>query len=300
MSESPKVSIVLPTFNGSSFIRRSIDSCLNQTHSNIELILVDDCSTDGTPQILASYKDPRIRRIRNASNQRLPRSLNIGFRHAAGEYLTWTSDDNEYLPDAIEKMLHCLCSQPRVNFVYADYWALDEAAQKKEKVLVPDRLDFKEGNKVGGCFLYTRRVYESVGRYNPHLEMVEDYDYFIRICEKFGSRRCPTPIYIYRTHSGSLTTTRHYNQDLFDKILKYRNGYISLPGLGWTGVYYLENVLKSGLSRKEKRLLLSRTLGQLAALSLPLTVLLFPIIACYWIRKNVREWVARKPAIKTR
>ena len=100
-NNNPKVSIVLPTYNGARYLKSSVESCLNQTHKNIELVIVDDCSTDETPDIVRSYNDPRIRYVRNETNQRLPRSLNIGFALATGDYLTWTSDDNEFLPHSI-------------------------------------------------------------------------------------------------------------------------------------------------------------------------------------------------------
>src|SRR4029079_4361219 len=98
-----KVSIVLPVYNGGQFLRQSIESCLTQTHRNLELILVDDCSKDDTPAIIAEYaaRDPRVRSIRNTTNQRLPRSLNIGFAEAGGARLTWTSHDTFYAPCTI-------------------------------------------------------------------------------------------------------------------------------------------------------------------------------------------------------
>ena len=61
----PKVSIILPTYNGSRYLRKSIESCLNQTFKNIELIIIDDCSTDATPEIVRAFKDSRIRYVRN-------------------------------------------------------------------------------------------------------------------------------------------------------------------------------------------------------------------------------------------
>ena len=112
---NPKVSIILPTYNGAKYLRESIDSCLSQTHKNIELIIVDDCSTDQTSQIIKPYQDARIRYIRNEKNMRLPRSLNIGFALATGEYLTWTSDDNQFLPHAIETMLKILREDKSVD-----------------------------------------------------------------------------------------------------------------------------------------------------------------------------------------
>src|ERR1043165_1952652 len=98
MCDNPVISIVLPSFNGSTYLSKSIDSCLSQTYSNLELILVDDASTDDTPRIMQQYaaQDSRVRVLQNATNRKLPASLNIGFRAARGRYLTWTSDDNLY------------------------------------------------------------------------------------------------------------------------------------------------------------------------------------------------------------
>ena len=107
LQEKPLVSIVLPVYNGEKYLRESLDSILAQTMEDWELIAVDDCSKDATPQILADYaaSDSRIRVMRNAENQRLPRSLNIGFAEARGEFLTWTSDDNAYAPEALHETL---------------------------------------------------------------------------------------------------------------------------------------------------------------------------------------------------
>jgi glycosyltransferase involved in cell wall biosynthesis len=104
-AQAPLVSIILPTYNGSQYLSEAIESCLHQTYENWELILVDDCSTDATPQIIGRYvgRDPRIRSIRHASNKKLPEALNTGHAAAQGEYLMWTSDDNRLLPAAIEK-----------------------------------------------------------------------------------------------------------------------------------------------------------------------------------------------------
>jgi glycosyltransferase involved in cell wall biosynthesis len=110
MTGQPLVSIILPTYNGSRFLERAIQSCLGQTYFSIELIIVDDASTDSTPEILARAvkQDTRVRVIWHDRNRKLPAALNTGFSEAKGEFLTWTSDDNEYLPNAIEQMVDFL------------------------------------------------------------------------------------------------------------------------------------------------------------------------------------------------
>ena len=123
MSSHPLVSIVLPTHNGARYIEQAIQSCLDQTYPNIEIIIVDDASTDETPELLARIAagNHRIRVIRHTQNQRLPGALNTGFANAKGDYLTWTSDDNLYEPEAIQLMVSGLEARPDVGFVYCDY-----------------------------------------------------------------------------------------------------------------------------------------------------------------------------------
>ena len=93
----PRVSIVLPSYNGERYIKESIDSVLNQSFTNWELIVVNDCSEDGTRRIVEEYaqNDSRVTIINNEKNMKLPKSLNIGFEVARGEYFTWTSDDED-------------------------------------------------------------------------------------------------------------------------------------------------------------------------------------------------------------
>ena len=123
-----KVSIVLPVYNGEVYLRQAIESVLAQTYENWELIIVDDCSTDGSPAIMDEYAgwDARIKVVHNKENQKLPESLNIGFRQAEGDYFAWTSDDNMYKPDAIETMVSVLDARPQYGLVYCDMDYIDD------------------------------------------------------------------------------------------------------------------------------------------------------------------------------
>src|SRR5262245_32445776 len=119
----PIVSIILPTYNGSRYIRESIDSCLAQEFSDFELIIVNDCSTDNTPAIIEEYanKDGRIRVLHNQVNKKLPRSLNAGSDIARGKYHTWTSDDNFYAPGALKELVQHLENDLSAGYIYTDY-----------------------------------------------------------------------------------------------------------------------------------------------------------------------------------
>ena len=125
------ISIVLPVYNGAEFLKESIDSVLAQTYQNWELLILDDCSTDETPNIALEYeaKDQRIHYYRNEKNLKLPGNLNKGFGLAKGEYLTWSSDDNRYRPEALETMLRTL-KEKQVGLVFAYYQVIDEHDQE--------------------------------------------------------------------------------------------------------------------------------------------------------------------------
>jgi glycosyltransferase involved in cell wall biosynthesis len=240
----PKVSIILPTHNGAKYIRKSIESCLNQTYKNIELIIVDDGSTDETPEIIRSFKDERIKHFRHKKNAGLPNALNTGFANSHGEYLTWTSDDNYYLATAIEELLAFLRKNSDVDFVYADYWVHYFETGYEELRRLPDPNNLAKENCVGACFLYTRRVYEAVGNYDPRYRLVEDYDYWIRIFNRFKTKHYLKPLYVYGEHPESLKSTGNINISYFEAILKYNNGYISFSELARSFQLYIRSSIR--------------------------------------------------------
>lgn len=221
------VSIVLPIYNGERFLRQSLESCLSQTHSALELIAVDDCSTDTTPEILMEYaeRDKRLRIVRNPSNKGLPESLNIGFRSAVGQYLTWTSDDNLYSPDALAYMVQQLSTYADVGFVYTSYIRIDETGKESEVVLCSPptglrRLDLAAGT-VGACFMYRSEVRDAVGSYRSEYKNAEDFDYWVRICLRYPSCHFYEPHYFYRMHANSLTSQHRAKwKELNTRILK--------------------------------------------------------------------------------
>jgi glycosyltransferase involved in cell wall biosynthesis len=233
MFKAPKVSIILPTFNGSKYIRTSIESCLKQTFKDFELIIVDDASTDETPNIVKSYDDPRIKYIRNGQNQRLPGSLNIGFAHAKGDFLTWTSDDNFFLPKAIERMLKVLEAY-RYDFVYADNFIFKDDDLKGAKRLVLDEYtQLSKSNCIRACFLYTRRVMNQVGGYDPDMELIEDYDFWVRVSKKFYMYHLKEALYYYRYHEEQLYTARNKEIKVIELLFQLKYGFMKEDLVEW-------------------------------------------------------------------
>jgi len=224
---SPLISIVLPTYNGSKYIRESIESCLQQTYSNFELIIVNDCSTDDTLTIVQEYavKDARIQIINNVFNKKLPQSLNIGFERAKGAYFTWTSDDNNYAKDAFEKMVQVLETNPQLDLVYTDYTLINDKGEITGKRVFGDiNKSFSQWLGCGACFLYKREVHFKNNGYNPAAFLIEDYDFFVRAYVVFNFFYLPnTELYFYREHEGSLTATQASVINDISKIFLERN-----------------------------------------------------------------------------
>jgi glycosyltransferase involved in cell wall biosynthesis len=207
----PLVTIVLPTYNGSRYLRQSLDSCLAQTYTNFELLIVNDCSTDNTVTIAEEYvnRDPRVRLINNVVNKRLPASLNAGFDEAKGSLFTWTSDDNYYAADAIEKMVKVLEERPEIDLVYCDYIQVDD---ENKQVGIMRFNDINQSiiswEGCGACFLYKRAVHERNKGYNVSAFMIEDYDFFLRAYMHSKFYYLPEyDVYYYRVHAASLTGT---------------------------------------------------------------------------------------------
>lgn len=232
------ISIVLPVYNGEKYLRESIESVIAQTYQAWELLIMDDCSTDGSAEIAKEYeaKDSRIHYYRNEQNLRLPRNLNRGFSLAKGDYLTWTSDDNRYKPQAIEKM-HAALVSADAQFVFASCRIIDGDDKEVEYIMVSESSKKKlvGMNPVGACFLYTRKAYETAGEYDPEVALVEDFDYWQRVYTRFGAVTLEEILYEYRWHDGALTSTMRkdtFNRTLEKTLLKNRPafGKIDLEG----------------------------------------------------------------------
>jgi len=231
---SPKVSIVLPVYNGERYLEQSIVSCLRQTFVDWELVVVNDASTDNTQKIIDRFRqeDSRIRCVVHPENRKLPGSLNSGFAVARGRYFTWTSDDNLYRPEALAEMADVLDLDDRYDLVYSDYQVIDANGRSLHEIAVDSPEELVLRNVVGACFLYRRQVHERLSGYDETKFLVEDYDFWLRVSQHF---RISPPLrkllYDYRVHGGTLTSNRSYEvQAALLSLLSQH-----LPRMGWVG-----------------------------------------------------------------
>jgi glycosyltransferase involved in cell wall biosynthesis len=236
MKNRPLLSIVLPCHNGEKYLVESISSCLNQTYSNIELILIDDCSTDNSYNIMKNFEkgDKRVKVIKNKTNLKLPASLNAGFLKAKGEYFSWTSDDNLYLPFALESLYNELVFKD-ADAIYSSIYQFEEKNSVflygEDHPLEPERMIFQ--STAGACFLYKRCIHFTLNGYDTNKYLIEDYDFWLRMYLKgFKIITLDEPLYLYRMHPTSLSSTRkdEIKKTMYARVLENFNSLDKFPG----------------------------------------------------------------------
>lgn len=223
----PAVSIVLPCYNGASHLGQAIESVQEQTFTDWELILVDDCSTDESLAVMERYAslDSRLRIVRNSVNLKLPASLNRGFAEARGRLLTWTSHDNRLAPTMLNEMVAYLDAHPDVGLVTACYDAFDLATGRTlYEVHHPDpQQHLPLFNCVCYAFLYRRTVMEAVGDYDEGQFLVEDYDYWLRTWLRFPIGKIDKVL--YHTGVGDSTLTHSRKAEIAHRLVEMRLNY---------------------------------------------------------------------------
>ena len=220
--EKGLVSVVLPVYNGEKYISEAIESVLNQSHRYLELIIVNDGSTDNTEAIIEKYCHDQRVKIINQENRKLPGALNKGFEEARGEFYTWTSADNIMLENCIETMAEELYANKHIDMVYGNMYLIDSKGCKitghgwfefpvgSGSVILPDStllLNTVANNTIGAAFMYRSGVECVLGGYSHRLYLLEDYDYFMKMNSLFKIKHISKkePIYAYRMHKDSLT-----------------------------------------------------------------------------------------------
>ncbi len=229
----PLLSVVLPVYNQADYLRSSVTSVLEGQKFPLELIIVNDGSTEKkVSTILKEFKKYSRVKIINQENQGLARALNRGFSEARGGFLTWTSADNCYLPGTLDKMSDYLLANPSVGLVYGNVNIIDETGELLSKsnyrvtnqntpgsahLVLPNSgntLSLFNDNFINACFMYRHVVKDTVGDYNPKHPGFEDYDYWLRANLQFDIAHIDTEeaLYEYRLHKSSLTSALSTNE----------------------------------------------------------------------------------------
>ncbi|MDF3033466.1 MAG: hypothetical protein K0R76_420 [Alphaproteobacteria bacterium] len=220
-----KISVVLPVYNGERYLKNSIESILNQKYKDFELIIIDDCSSDKSSIIAQNYaqSNANVSYYRNDINLKLPESLNRGFSQATGDYWTWTSCDNFYLPHAFEVLVNKLEENKQVGMVYSSMQLIDEQSQEIGDVEAGPPQDLILRNVVGACFLYRGAIAKKIGSYNKDMFLCEDYEYWLRIAQV--SQIVPINVCLYRYRSHSKSLSYNHEKEIIEKGINVQKFY---------------------------------------------------------------------------
>lgn len=206
-ASKPQVSIVMPTFNRDKFIEKAVRNVLEQDYPALELVVVNDGSTDGTAGILKSLAaEPRVR-VLTQENLGLPAALNAGFAVATGELLGWSCDDDYYKPGALTALARELALDKEAGAVFADYELVSDEWGRRSIRTGPIS-DLNVRNTVGLCVLFRRSAWQQTGAFDPAYTLAEDYEYWVRMSRVARMGRLARVLYEVSDHPATLTSTK--------------------------------------------------------------------------------------------
>lgn len=250
------VSIITPSYNTAPFLRETIESVLSQTYTNWEMLIVDDCSTDGTDDVVAAFTDPRIRFFRNERNSGAAYSRNRALREAKGRYIAFLDSDDLWTPDKLERQIRFM-QENDVVFSYTNYEEMDEQGRRTGVLWTGPRrigrLRMRTFNYMG-CLtvMYDRDV---VGLIQiADLKKRNDYAIWLRVSRKATAVLLPETLAVYRVRSSGSITNRGQSPL---RLLRFHyalwregEGMGPVPALFWTAVNLVCGFLKKLLYRK--------------------------------------------------
>ncbi len=212
---SPKISVVMAVYNGENFLIDSVDSILTQTFRDFEFIIIDDGSTDRTPFLIESLKDPRIRKFRHG-NRGLTKSLNRGISHAKSEIIARQDVDDRSLPERLERQLQALESDPTLGLIGTSLIRFDGSTLRSNKH-VPPLCDQELRRRMmrGGVGIYHsaamfRREINGIDfRYDEDLVQGQDYGLWVEIARNCKIANLEEILHLgFRNRPSSITNSR--------------------------------------------------------------------------------------------
>lgn len=210
----PNVSVIIPTHNRAEYLKAAIASVLNQTFQDFEILIVDDGSSDTTPDVVKSFDDDRIQYVRHPKSRGGAAARNTGIAHSSGEYVAFLDDDDEWYPYKLARQMEVMRrSEPEVAAVYSGYFVVERATGKIRGRMTPKlRGDLSSellaSNPIGGtsCVLVRRDCLEKVGCFDERLPSFQDYDLWIRISRQFRFDYVEEPLLNYYVHPNKVWT----------------------------------------------------------------------------------------------
>jgi glycosyltransferase involved in cell wall biosynthesis len=274
MPEMPLVSIAAINYNNAKYIIETLESIRKQTYANIELIIVDDCSTDNCVELitewLKTFKGP-YKLVQHEKNKGVCVACNTAVKSASGKYYAAIATDDIMLPEKIEKQVAILeATNSNVAAVYSDAYTIDEHSKNLEGLFIQHHRNFLtnptgniynvllDGNYIPGMsFLFKRNIFDEVGLFDESL-IYEDYDMWLRIARKYEIIFSEFVAVKYRIRPGSLVSTiKNWIYSDAKIFLKHADAGSALP------IQRLKNIASEAYrTNDEKTLLLVKELAE--------------------------------------
>jgi tetratricopeptide (TPR) repeat protein len=209
-----RVSIIIPTYNRAEYLEEAIESALKQTYSNCEIIVCDDGSTDNTLELLEQYKN-EITILRHKTNRGVSAALNTCIRASEGEYISWLSSDDAYLPEKILTEVRYMHESPDVGMVYSDFYYIDKYSNRRQRANVKpltegnERLELFRRNPINGCsVMFRKSCLEWTGLFDEELGgragYTADGAMWHKMAHFFKIRFIDKPLVFYRVHGDNV------------------------------------------------------------------------------------------------
>ncbi len=208
----PAISVILPAYNAEPYIAKAIDSILNQTFQDFELIIVDNCSTDKTWQIIQSYviKDNRIRAYQNDINLGVAGNRNRGISFAEGDYFAWQDADDISYPQRLEKQYYFMEQNPKVGIVGGFLQFFDETGYLSIRKYAPDdaslrKTIFRYSPVALPATMIRKSSLDELGNYAVEYAPAEDLEMALRIGSRYRLANLQEVVLDYRQTPNSVT-----------------------------------------------------------------------------------------------
>lgn len=222
------VSVIIPSYNHEKYIKDCIESVLNQTYKNIEVLVEDDCSSDNTQEIIKKIKDKRLKTIFSKKNKGTVRTINHLMSLCKGEYIAILGSDDYWYPEKLEKQIE-IFKEKKVGAVFSEVDIVDEYGNvyendgdfssdifKKENMSQGKRmrLFYSIGNHL--CHpssIVSREVFNNIGYYNPLYRQLHDYEYWVRLVNKYNIYIVNEKLMAYRRNKKNNSSVSSNNNE---------------------------------------------------------------------------------------